>query len=395
MQIIKNLVEKHYDSIVSLRRHFHTYPELSTQEFNTQQRILEELSALGLTPRKMAGTGVIAKLQGALPGKTIAIRADIDALELQDECGKPYQSQNPGVCHACGHDGHTAMLIGVAKTLVELKDRLAGTIIFLFQPSEECFPGGAALMVEEGALADVDAIIGTHLWQSLSAGTSGISYNRMMASPDSFTITIKGRGGHGSMPHQTVDALLVGAQVVTALHTIISRNIDPLEQAVLSIGSFKSGDTFNIIPDTATLIGTVRSFTMDIKKIVFDRMEQIVSGICLAAGATFQIDKNLGFPPVINNPQIAEVFANASVETLGAENTLTIDPVMGGEDFSVYLEKVPGAFIFIGTGNKDKGIIYPQHHPKFDIDEKALAYGTETMVRAALKLSSSKENFKR
>ncbi len=395
MQIIKDLIEKHYDSIVSLRRHFHTYPELSAQEYNTQQRILEELSVLGLAPRKIAGTGVIAKLQGALPGKTIAIRADIDALELQDECGKPYQSQTPGVCHACGHDGHTAMLIGAAKTLVELKDRLAGTIIFLFQPSEECFPGGAAPMVEEGALADVDAIIGTHLWQSLSAGTSGISYNRMMASPDSFTITIKGRGGHGSMPHQTVDALLVGAQVVTALHTIISRNIDPLEQAVLSIGSFKSGDTFNIIPDTATLIGTVRSFTMEIKKIVFDRMEQIVSGICLAAGATFQIEKNLGFPPVINNPQIAEVFANASVETLGAENTLTIDPVMGGEDFSVYLEKVPGAFIFIGTGNKDKGIIYPQHHPKFDIDEKALAYGTEIMVRTAMKLSSSNENLKR
>ncbi|SFM10866.1 M20 metallopeptidase family protein [Pelosinus propionicus] len=389
MRIIKDIVEKHYDSIVSLRRHFHTYPELSAQEFNTQQRIMEELSALGLTPRKIAGTGVIAQLHGALPGKTIAIRADIDALELQDECGKSYQSQNPGVCHACGHDGHTAMLIGAAKTLVELKDHLAGTIIFLFQPSEECFPGGAVLMVQEGALTDVDAIIGTHLWQSLSAGTSGISYNRMMASPDSFTITIKGRGGHGSMPHQTIDAILVASQIVTALHTIVSRNIDPLEQAVLSIGSFKSGDTFNIIPDTAVLIGTVRSFSLEIKKIVFERIEQIVSGICLSAGATFQIEKQLGFPPVINNPKIAEAFANASVETLGAENTLTIDPVMGGEDFSVYLEKIPGAFIFIGTGNKDKGIIYPQHHPKFDIDEKALAYGTETMVRAAMKLSSS------
>ncbi len=389
MQNIKDIVEKHYDSIVSLRRHFHTYPELSAREFNTQQKIMEELSVLGLAPRQIAGTGVIADLQGNLPGRTIAIRADIDALELQDECGKPYQSQNPGVCHACGHDGHTAMLIGVAKTLLELKDQLAGTIRFLFQPSEECFPGGAAFMVRDGALTGVDAIIGTHLWQSLTVGTSGISYNRMMASPDSFTITINGRGGHGSMPHQTVDALLVGAQVVTMLHTVISRNIDPLEQAVLSIGSFKAGDTFNIIPDTATLIGTVRSFTMDIKKTVFDRMEQIVSGVCQAAGATFHIDKNLGFPPVINNPEIAKVFADASIETLGAENALTIDPVMGGEDFSVYLEKVPGAFIFIGTGNKDKGIIYPQHHPKFDIDERALAYGIETMVRAAMKLSSS------
>lgn len=393
MPAIKALVEKHYDSIISLRRHFHTYPELSAQEFNTQKTILEELSALGLAPRKIAGTGVIARLQGNLPGKTIALRADIDALELQDECGKPYQSKNPGVCHACGHDGHTAMLIGAAKILAELRDHLAGTIIFLFQPSEECFPGGAALMVQEGALTGVDAIIGAHLWQSHSAGTSAISYNRMMASPDAFTITIKGRGGHGSMPHQTIDTVLVAAQLVTALHTIISRNIDPLEPAVLSIGSLKAGDTYNIIPDTATLVGTVRSFSLDIKKTVFERIEQITSGICQAAGAAFQIDKTFGFPPVINHPQIAEVFVNASAESIGKKNTLIVDPVMGGEDFSVYLDIIPGAFIFIGSGNKKKGIIYPQHHPKFDIDEKALAYGTEIMVRTAMQLSSSQKTF--
>lgn len=385
---IKTIIEKHYNSIVALRRYFHTYPELGTQEFNTQQRIMEELYSLGLVPRKIAETGVIADLQGALPGRTIAIRADIDALELQDECGKAYQSQNPGVCHACGHDGHTAMLIGVAKTLVELRDTLAGTIRFLFQPSEECFPGGAVLMIQEGALIGVDAIIGAHLWQSLSVGTSGISYDRMMASPDEFTITVKGKGGHGSMPHQTVDALLVGAQIVTALHTIVSRNIDPLEQAVLSIGVFKSGDTFNIIPDTATLVGTVRSFTNEIRTTIFERIEQIVGGICQAAGATFHFDKVLGFPPVINNPGIAKIFTNASIDTLGKENTLTIKPVMGGEDFSLFLEKVPGSFIFIGVGNEEKGIIYPQHHPKFDIDEKALAYGTEIMVRTAINLAS-------
>jgi amidohydrolase len=386
---IKTIIERHYDSIVALRRHFHTYPELGTQEFNTQQRIMEELSALGLIPRKMAVTGVIADLQGSLPGKTIAIRADIDALELQDECNKPYQSQTPGVCHACGHDGHTAMLLGAAKALVELQDSLAGTIRFLFQPNEECFPGGAALMIQEGALTDVNAIIGAHLWQSLQVGTSGISYDRMMAAPDEFTISIKGKGGHGSMPHQTVDPILVGAQIVTALHTIVSRNIDPLEQAVLSIGVFKAGDTFNIIPDTATLIGTVRSFSKEIRSTLFERIEQIVSGICQAAGATFKLTKVLGFPPIINNPEVAKIFNNASIEALGKENALTINPVMAGEDFSLFLEKVPGAFIFIGVANEEKGVIYPQHHPKFDIDEKSLAYGTEIMVRTAMKLTST------
>lgn len=388
MPDIKNSIKRHADSIIALRRHFHTNPELSAKEFNTQQKIMDELFAIGLVPRKIAGTGVIADLIGAFPGKTIAIRADIDALELQDECGKPYQSQNPGVCHACGHDGHTAMLIGAAKAFVDLKDSLTGNIRFLFQPSEECFPGGAALMIKDGALIDVDAIIGAHLWQTLRVGTSGISYNRMMASPDQFTIQIKGRGGHGSMPHQTIDALLVGAQVVTALHTIVSRNIDPLEQAVLSIGVFRSGDTFNIIPDTATLVGTVRSFSKEVKTTIFKRIEGVVSGICQGAGATFQIDTIFGFSPVINNPEVADVLFNASAVSLSKENSLLIDPVMGGEDFSCYLEKIPGAFIFIGVGNEEEGIIYPQHHPKYDIDERSLAYGTEIMVRAAMKLAS-------
>lgn len=362
------------------------YPELSAQEFHTQEKIMNELTALGLQPRKIAATGVIADLQGALPGKTVAIRADIDALALQDECNKPYQSQNPGVCHACGHDGHTAMLIGVAKTLVEMKQEFSGTIRFLFQPSEECFPGGAEAMIAAGALHGVDAIIGTHLWQTLEAGTMGITYGPMMASPDEFTIKINGRGGHASMPHQTVDALLVGAQIAVALNTIVSRSVDPMEQAVISLGVFKAGDTFNIIPDTAVLNGTVRSFNEKMRTMLFDRIEQVTMGLCQAAGATFTFDKHLGFLPVINHPPVSKILAAAGAETLGSENVLTINPVMGGEDFSYYLEKVPGAFMFIGIGNKEKGIIYPQHHPKFDMDEKALFYGTEIMTRAALTL---------
>lgn len=388
MAIIRDLIKKHREYVIGLRRHFHTYPELSAQEFNTQQKIMDELSALGLTPRKIAITGVIADLQGASPGKTVAIRADIDALALQDECGTSYQSQHAGVCHACGHDGHTAMLIGVAKTLVELKDKLPGTVRFLFQPSEECFPGGALAMIADGALAGVDSIIGAHLWQTVSVGTIGLTYGPMMASPDEFTIRIKGKGGHASMPHQTIDALLVGAQIVVALNTIVSRSVDPMEQAVISIGVFKAGDTFNIIPDTALLTGTVRSFNATMRTLLFERIEQVTQGLCAAAGATFIFEKHLGFSPVINNPAISRIIADAGAETLGKENVLTINPVMGGEDFSLYLEKVAGAFMFVGIGNESTGIIYPQHHPKFDMDEKALAYGTEIMVRTAITLLS-------
>jgi len=386
LAIIKEIIEKNMNAIVALRRHFHTYPELSAQEFNTQKKIMDELSALGLQPQKIAVTGVIADLQGALPGKTVAIRADIDALELQDECAKSYQSLNPGVCHACGHDGHIAMLIGVAKTLVELKDKLPGTVRFLFQPSEECFPGGALAMIVDGALTGVDSIIGAHLWQTLNVGTIGITYGPMMASPDEFTLNIKGKGGHASMPHQTVDALLVGAQIVVALNTIVSRNVDPMEQAVISLGVFKAGETFNIIPDTAILNGTVRSFNENMRVLLFDRIEQVTKGLCEAAGATFTFEKHLGFPPVINNPMISKILANAGTEALGSDNVLTINPVMGGEDFSLYLEKVAGAFMFVGIGNEKAGIIYPQHHPKFDMDEKALAYGVEVMTRATLTL---------
>lgn len=388
MDNLKQLAAKYYDEVVALRRHFHTHPELSNQEFNTQQRIMEELTSLGLEPRKIAGTGVVAELKGSLPGKTVAVRADIDALELQDECGKPYQSVNPGACHACGHDGHMSMLIGLAKLLVGMKDKLPGTVRFLFQPAEEKLPGGAMTIIAEGGLSGVDAIIGAHLWQPVQIGTIGLSYDRFMASADEFTITVQGRGGHGSMPHQTVDALLVGAQIAVALNTIVSRNVNPLEQAVISLGVFKAGDVFNIIPDTAVLNGTVRVFDQTVRLDIFSRIEQITKGICEAAGATYSFDKVFGYPPLINNADITAVFAAAGAETLGADNVLTVKPSMGAEDFSYYLEKVPGAFIFIGAGNPEKGISHPHHHPKFDIDERSLGYGLEIMARTALKLLS-------
>ncbi len=387
MPDIKSLVKKHTAAVIELRRYFHTYPELSGQEYNTQKKVLAELQALGLEARPVADTGVVADIDGGLPGKTIAIRADMDALKLQDECERPYQSINNGISHACGHDGHMAMLLGIAKVLTEMKVQLPGKIRLLFQPSEEAVPGGAERLIQEGVLDGVDAILATHLWQSLEAGTIGISRGRLMAAPDEFIITVKGRGGHGSMPHQTVDPILIGAQIVLALNTIISRKVDPLENAVVSVGLFKAGEVFNVIPETAVLRGTVRSFENTLRYHIFEQIEAIAQGIGQAAGAECVVEKKFGFPPVINHAVIVDVVVDASREVLDPKQILTINPVMAGEDFSCYLQKVPGMMLFVGSGNAEKGITYPQHHAKFDIDEDALPIGMEIMLRAALKLS--------
>ncbi|MDR3590412.1 MAG: amidohydrolase [Negativicutes bacterium] len=386
MEDLNSIVRQHHAEVVALRRHFRTYPEVAGEEVKTQQKIIAELQALGLEPRPAAGTGVIAEIRGALPGRTVAIRADIDALPVPDECDQPYRSQHPGISHACGHDGHTAMLLGAARILTGLRGRLPGTVRLLFQPSEEKNPGGALGLIAAGALDGVDVIIGAHLWQPIQVGKIGITYGRMMAAPDEFSITVKGRGGHGSMPQQTVDALLVGSQVVVALNTIISRSVDPLEQAVLSVCAFNSGEVFNIIPDTALLRGTVRTFEQQLADHIFQRIEQTAKGVCSAAGAECVVEKIAGYPPLVNTPAVAKVLAAAGRKVLGDAGVIEIQPAMGGEDFSHYLRHVPGAFVFIGAGNDAKGLIYPHHHPKFDFDEDAMASGVEIMVRTAIEL---------
>lgn len=383
---IHELVRDGSDYVVKLRRHFHAFPELGGEEFETQKKIMAELKAMGLKPRSAAGTGVIAEIIGGRPGKTVAIRADIDALPIQDELEKPYHSQNAGRCHACGHDGHTAVLMGIAKVFSKIKDELPGTIRLLFQPSEEKFPGGALAMIADGAVEGVNAIIGAHLWQPLATGTMGVTYGPMMASPDEFTITIKGAGGHGSMPYQTIDPLYVGAQLVLALKTITGNNVNANELAVLSLGVFKAGDAFNVIPDTATLKGTVRTFSQNTRETVFAAIDRMCNGICAAAGATYNLESYYGFPPVINDPEVAKVVAKSGEAVLGKTGVLELKPAMVGEDFSYYQQQAPGCFMFIGVGNKDKGIIYPHHHPKFDMDELGFSHGVEIMVVSALNL---------
>ncbi|MCI2039857.1 MAG: amidohydrolase [Clostridium luticellarii] len=385
---LKELAEKYYPEVVEFRRYFHMHPEISKREFNTQKKIIEILGTLKeLDIRKAGGTGVIADLKGGKPGKTIAIRADIDALAIDDECGKPYQSQNPGACHACGHDGHISMLLGVAKILYEVRDKIKGNIRFIFQPSEEEVSdgSGADAIIKDGGLNGVDAVIGAHLWQPLKIGTVGISSGPMMGASDEFEISIEGKAGHASMPQQTIDSILTASEVVVALNTIVGRDVDPMKQAVVSVGVFNSGRVYNAIAGKAVLKGTIRTLDEEIRKQVFIHIKKIVEHISEMTGAHCHIKKNVCTYVVDNDPQVTDIVLKAGREIIG-DKAHPINPFMSSEDFSYYLQKIPGCFIFVGVGNREKGIIYPQHHPKYDIDEKALCYGMEVMSNAALKL---------
>lgn len=386
---IKHLSNKYYSEIVELRRYFHMYPEVSKKEFNTQKKITEVLENLGLSFRKAGGTGVIAELKGEEPGKTIAIRADIDALAIDDEISKDYKSKNKGACHACGHDGHTAMLIGVIKVLSNIRHRIKGTIRFIFQPSEEevVDGSGAAAIISDGGLEGVEAIIGAHLWQPLQIGTIGISKGPVMAASDEFIIAIEGKAGHASMPHQTIDSILTASQIVVALNTIVGRDVDPMKQAVVSVGVFQSGSIYNAISGRAILKGTIRSLDEDVRKEVLMHIKKIVKHICDMSGAHCKLERSSCTYVLNNNSEITDIVLKAGKEIMG-EGAHQVKPCMSSEDFSYYLQKIPGCFIFIGIGNPKKGIIYPQHHPKYDIDELALLYGVEVMSNAALKLLS-------
>lgn len=385
---IKALTTAKLPQMIEIRRYFRKYPELSGAEFNTQRKIMTELAALGLTPQAVADTGVVADIVGRADGPLIAIRADTDALPIQDAIMTPYCSQNHGVCHACGHDGHSAMLLGAAGVLKALQSSLPGTVRLIFQPSEEVFSGGAQAVIAAGVLEHVTAIIGAHLWQPLPVGTIGITSGKLMAAPDEFVITIVGRGGHGSMPQQTIDPILTASQLVVALHTIIGRSLDPLEPAVLSVGMFNAGEAFNVIPECAIIKGTVRTFDPEVRSTVFERIRAIAAGVCQAAGAKFNLEQRYGVPPVINNPAIAAVCGQAASTVVGRAAVVAPQPVMVGEDFSLYLAHAAGCFALIGAGNEAAGFVYPHHHPSFDFDEQALAVGAEFFCRSALKLLS-------
>jgi amidohydrolase len=345
------------------------------------------LEELGLEVTEMAGTGLKAALAGNPGGRTVALRADMDALPLQEEGNKEYLSQNPGVAHACAHDGHMAILMGVAQLLSERKKQFQGQVVFLFQPAEELPPGGAVPMIEAGALEGVQAVFGLHLWQPLPTGTIGIVKGPMMAQADNFRIKVRGKGGHGSMPHVTVDTILVASHLVVNLQSVVSRNVDPLKPAVLSFGKVEGGTVYNIIPGETNLMGTVRTFDPAVQSLMQKRLKEVAEETCKTFGASASVEYEEGYPPLINDSSMVDFVCDVVKQTLGPDPIRPINPVMGGEDFTYYLKKVPGAFLFFGAGD---GKEFPHHHPEFDIDEKALPLATLLMAGIALEYLGKK-----
>ncbi|OCA81562.1 N-acyl-L-amino acid amidohydrolase [Bacillus sp. FJAT-27225] len=372
--------------VIEWRRYLHSNPELSFQEEKTAQFVYDTLSSFGgLELSRPTKTSVMARLIGSQPGKVLAIRADMDALPITEENDFEFSSKNPGVMHACGHDGHTAMLLGTAKVLSGLKDQIKGEVRFLFQHAEELAPGGAEEMVAAGVMDGVDLVIGTHLWSTLPIGKIGVVYGPMMAAPDTFWITVKGKGGHAALPHQTIDSIAVAAQVVTNLQHIVSRNTDPLDNLVLSVTQFIAGTTHNVIPGSVEMCGTVRSFDPQLRESVPATMERVIKGITEAHGATYEFKYQFGYRPVINDEEVTRVIEETVLEVYGEEALDLMRPNMGGEDFSAFQQKAPGAFFYVGAGNEEKGITYPHHHSRFTIDEDSLEKGVKIFLHSAFK----------
>jgi amidohydrolase len=369
--------------LVTWRRTLHQRPELGFREQLTAQLITEKLRDWGIEHQTgIAETGTVAVIPGNRPGKTLAIRADMDALPIQEANEVDYRSQHDGVMHACGHDGHTTIALGTAYYLSQHRD-FAGTVKIIFQPAEEG-PGGAKPMIAAGVLQrpTVDAIIGLHLWNQLPVGKVGVRTGALMAAVELFDCTILGKGGHGAIPQQTIDAIVVGAQVVNALQTIVARNVDPIESAVVTVGKFHAGTARNIIADSAQLSGTVRYFNPTYEGYFKHRIEQVIAGVCQSHGARYELDYQSLYSPLINDGVIADLVRSVAAEVV--ESPLGVVPncqTMGGEDMAFFLQEVPGCYFFLGSANAARGLDYPHHHPRFDFDETALGLGVEMFVR--------------
>lgn len=382
-----NLLKEYYPEMVSIRRYLHQHPELSFQEVNTARFIKSFYEELGISVEgSIGGNGVVAKIVGSKPGKTVALRADFDALPIQDEKDVTYKSQVPGVMHACGHDGHTATLLVLAKVLYQLRDELEGTYCLIHQHAEEYAPGGAKSMIDAGCLDGVDTIFGTHLWATSPTGTIQYRVGPIMAAADRFEITIKGRGGHGAQPHTTKDAIVTASQLVVNLQQIVSRRVNPVEAAVVTIGSFVADNAFNVIADKAKLIGTVRTFSEAIRELIKKEIEKVVKGICLTNDSSYEYVYTKGYPTLVNHKKETDFLINCvdGGKVPGVNHVEEIAPQMSGEDFAYYLQHVKGTFFFTGANPNNTDEAYPHHHPKFDIDEKAMLIAANTLGSAAI-----------
>ncbi|MFN0098044.1 MAG: amidohydrolase [Gemmatimonadaceae bacterium] len=370
--------------IVAWRRHLHANPELSFHERETADFVHATLESIGgLEISRPAGNSVVARLLTGRPGPVLAMRADMDALPITEETKLPFASHNPGVMHACGHDGHTAMLLGAVRELVARRDALCGEVRFLFQHAEEVSPGGAEEMVQRGVMDGVTRVIGTHLWAQLECGKVGVPSGAVTAAPDTFWITIRGQGGHAAIPQQTVDPIAIGAQVVTNLQHLVARGVDPLDSAVVSVTQFHAGTTHNVISESAELNGTVRTLDPVLRTELAARMERVIRGVTEAHGAEYEFIYERGYRPVVNDAAVTAELAEIVAQVCGRDALTPMRPVMVGEDFSAFQQKAPGTFVFIGAARPIDGAVHPHHHPKFDIDERALETGVRIFVAAA------------
>lgn len=380
----KSQIEARQSAWIALRRDLHQHPELGFDLPRTAGVVAERLRAFGLEVQTGVGqSGVIGVLEGATAGPTVLVRADMDALPIQEENAVPYASQTPGVMHACGHDGHTAIALAVAELLSEQRDRMAGRVKFVFQPAEE-IGRGAQAMIEDGALSNPapDVCLGLHLWNEMPVGIVALVDGPMMAAAGDVSITIRGRGGHGALPHETRDPIVAGSQIVTALQTIVSRNVRPTDVAVVSITEFKAGDSFNVIPETARLRGTIRAFRPDVIELLGQRVRLIAQDIAAALGCQAQVHVEQLTLPVINDASVNARLRLLFQQVAPGVQLLHDVKTMAAEDMSYFLDAVPGTFFLVGSANPDRGLDYPHHHPRFDFDEAALPLAIELMAEA-------------
>lgn len=380
---LKELIAAYSDELTELRRTLHRKPEVSWEEFETTQFICEYLDGLGIDYRRTEPTGVIAEITGGKPGKTVALRGDMDALQVEElNIDLPYASTENGKMHACGHDAHTAMLLIAAKALNEIKEDLPGSVRLLFQPAEEVAEG-ARMMVEQGAMEDVDNVFGIHIWSQMPTHKVSCTPGPSFASADIFKVTFKGKGGHGAMPHDCIDAAIVASSFVMNVQSVVSRTIDAQQPAVVTIGKMTVGTRFNIIAENAVIEGTVRCFDPETRDYIEKQLQHYAENTAAIYGAKAEVEYTQGSLAVINDKSSAQLVQKVASEAFGEDVLFNEKPTMGAEDFSFYLEKAPGSFALVGSGNPEKDTEWAHHHGKFNIDEDALSTGAELYAQYA------------
>jgi amidohydrolase len=372
------------EQLVAWRRDFHMHPELGFQEHRSASLVADHLRDLGYRVQTgVANTGVVGLLEGDRPGPVVMARFDMDALPIAEENETDYVSQNPGVMHACGHDAHMAIGLGVATLMARHRNEIAGVLTLVFQPGEEGM-NGAEVMVKEGVLENPrpDVFLATHVWNQKPVGTVSVAPGAVMAAAEEWSCAVRGKGGHGALPHQTVDPVVAAAQIVTTLQTVVSRNVDPLETAVVTVGTIHGGDAFNVIPNQVDMTGTIRTYSPQVRKAILRRVREVVEGVAAVCGAEAELEITSLTPAVANDPQVTEVVRAAAEAVVGVGNVFSDERTMGSEDAAYFMQDVPGCYFFLGSANAERGLDAPHHNPHFDFDEDALPLGLAIFMHA-------------